>query len=147
MALIIAFFFFSCGQSPVVELEKEFASGWAMQDTATFEFNFVDTVSGYNLFFELEHGPDYPYSNFFLFTDNWTPSGNYYRDTIESYLAKPDGEWLGNSLGSRVKHKVLFKKNIRFPEGGLYRMKWVHGMRDTLLPDLKRIGFIIEKEV
>jgi gliding motility-associated lipoprotein GldH len=145
-ALFILFALVACGKKPIVELNKTFDSGWVIQDTVSFEFNFSDSVSGYNMFFELEHGPDYPYSNFFLFTDNWTPSGNYYRDTIECYLAKPDGEWLGNSSRSTVRHKVLFKKNIRFPEGGMYRMKWVHGMRDTTLTDVKEIGFIIEKE-
>lgn len=136
----------ACGKTPVVELSNNFEEGWAISDTVSFEFNFSDSIKGYNMFFELEHGPNYPYSNFFLFTDNWTPTGKYYRDTIECYLAKPDGEWLGNASLSRVKHKILFKKNIRFPEGGRYKMKWVHGMRDTVLTDVSQIGFIIEKE-
>jgi gliding motility-associated lipoprotein GldH len=147
LAFFITFFLVACGEAPVVELNKQFDNGWTVQDSVAFEFNFTDSVSGYNMFFELEHGPDYPYSNFFLFTDNWTPKGSYYRDTIECYLAKPDGEWLGKTSTSKVKHKVLFKKNVRFPESGLYRMKWVHGMRDTVLVDVKGIGFIIEKEV
>lgn len=145
-SLLIVILVLACGKPAVYQSSKTFDAGWLMTDTVQFQFDFSDSISGYNMYFELEHGPDYPYSNVFLFTDNTTPGGKKYRDTIESYLAKPDGEWLGNASGSKVTHKVLFKKNIRFPKQGAYTLNWIHGMRDTVMKDILSIGLIIEKE-
>lgn len=146
ISIFILTVIFACGKTAVYQSVHTFEDGWMLDDTVQFQFDFNDSISGYNMYFELEHGPNYPYSNMFLFTNNTTPSGKFYRDTVESYLAKPDGEWLGNASGSKVKHKVLFKKNIRFPEQGLYTLNWIQGMRDTVMKDIISIGLTIEKE-
>lgn len=122
------------------------AESWNMSDTVEFTFQQLDTINTYNLYFVLNHRPDYKYSNFFIYTRNLLPNGLITKDTIETYLAKPSGEWIGSEFLDKVHHKVLFAKNSRFPMAGYYKLNWVHGMRDTVLNNIMSIGLVIEKQ-
>jgi len=67
----VAFLFLlsSCGQSPYYSEYHELPDGgWTYADTIPFSFEVPDTSRTYALFLDLEHSPDFPYSNFYVGT-------------------------------------------------------------------------------
>jgi gliding motility-associated lipoprotein GldH len=93
----------------------------------------------------LRNAGNYPYSNIFLFVNTYFPSGTIDKDTVEIMLASPDGKWMGKGLGDIWDNRILFKRNVTFPEKGKYRFEISQAMRLNPLPGITDAGMRIEK--
>jgi len=87
----------------------------------------------------------YQFSNLFIFFTTEMPNGKSERDTVELTLADERGKWLGDGLGDIWDNRILFKKNFRFPEKGIYTFKLEQAMRFNPLPQVMDVGIRIEK--
>lgn len=144
--LFAALSFASCTPDPIFNGQKPMENGWAMTDTIAFNAEILDTINQYNFFFLLRHTADYPYRNFYLFLETELPGERFSRDTISCVLADRQGKWRGSGIGDMVDHRILFKFNKRFPFGGNYDFKLIHGMRDTNVTSITNVGLQIVKE-
>ena len=147
LAFLIALVFLlsACGNRVHSADTKEInPEGWSFYDTASFDVEVKDTLTTYDFYVVFDISKNYDYSNLILFLEGKGPEGIHSTDTMECFVAYPDGRWTGNSFGSEVGNKFLFKKKSAFPKKGDYRFSFYHAMRDTVLENITNLGLIIE---
>jgi gliding motility-associated lipoprotein GldH len=151
---ILSLFFLmliGCNSNEVYSEYKALPGYWPIEETIEFSIPALDSVSPYNLFFNLRNTNDYKYNNLFLITAIEFPNGKMIIDTLEYQMARADGSWLGT--GNRVKeNKLWYKENIRFFEEGSYAVRIRHAMRNNAsvmgvskLEGVIDVGIIVEK--
>ncbi len=139
-----------CSEPPVFQADVPIADGrWDRQVKPTFAFDIADTVNKHDVFIDVRHTGEYPYSDLFLFVDLTGPGGRAARDTVECLLAEPSGKWYGKGLGfifaDRYQAKVLYKLGNRFPASGRYSITLEQAMRTDTLIGVLDIGVSIER--
>ena len=145
-ALICLFWVACTDKSTLYEENKSIAEGnWDAEQVFKFETEIPDTSNGYNVYLNLRNAGNYPYSNIFLFVNTYFPSGTIDKDTVEIMLASPEGKWMGRGLGDIWDNRILFKRNVTFPEKGKYRFEIMQAMRLNPLPGITDAGMRIEK--
>lgn len=144
--LISSMLFSACDSSRVYEENKKLDDNeWKADNPLVFQVNMADTVTAHNVYLNIRNASYYPFSNIFLFMNTTFPGGAIDRDTIEIMLAGPDGKWLGQGLGDIWDNRVLFKRNVSFPEPGEYRFELIQAMRLDPLPGIMDAGIRIER--
>ncbi|MCX6267582.1 MAG: gliding motility lipoprotein GldH [Bacteroidetes bacterium] len=139
--------FFSCDSKRVFEEHIPLKKGvWNVNNMLQFNVPITDLIAGYNVYLNVRNGPEYKYSNLFLFMNTIFPDGQIARDTIELTLADYDGRWLGSGMGSVKFSRFLFQKNVRFKQAGNYRFVMEQAMRVSDLNGINDIGLRIEKQ-
>jgi gliding motility-associated lipoprotein GldH len=143
--LFFAILFSSCDKSRVYEKDVKIPKfEWDMNNPLTFEVPITDTISSYNMYFNIRNASGYSFSNLFLFFTVRAPDGKRERDTVEIKLADETGRWLGSGLGDIWDNKVLFKENFRFPVSGTYFFEMEQAMRVNPLLYIMDAGIRIE---
>ncbi len=138
--------FSSCDPSRVFEENKKVANNeWDLNEPLLFQVSIDDTVQYHNVYINVRNAGHYRFSNLYLFINTIFPGGQLQRDTLECTLAAPDGRWLGDGLGDIWDNRILFKKNVRFPQAGEYRFELIQAMRINPLPGIMDAGIRIEK--
>lgn len=144
--LLMVFLFGSCQSSAVFEENKAIEESiWHQDKEVYFDVPITDTLSLHRIFINVRHKGGYAYSNLFLFVKTVYPADIIVQDTVEYYLATPQGEWLGSGIGDIKYNSQLYKKGVRFPQKGIYRVFVSQGMRELQLKDICDIGIRIEK--
>jgi len=147
---LVALLATGCANDMVFESDVEVPNGaWASSFQPSFEFDITDTVSKHDVYIEVRHTGDYPYSDLYLFVDLTGPGGRTHRDTVECILADPSGRWMGRGTGfifaDRIQAKVLYRLGNRFPASGRYTMKLEQAMRVDPLPSVIDVGVSIQR--
>lgn len=118
---------------------------WQKNEAKKLEFDINDAQSPKNLIFVIRNNNEYPYQNLFLIsTLKDTKNQIIKTDTMQYLLAKPNGEWLGNGMGSVKEMWGQYKLNYQFPKNGKYQLEIKHGMRTETLKGIEDIGIKIE---
>lgn len=117
---------------------------WDMNQPAHFEVNMQDTVGHYQVLLYIKHTEQYPYQNLWLFTQSMAPDSTLAVDTLECFLADNHGKWLSQSFVAEREMPLLYMQGIRFPKAGTYTFDISHGMRDSLLQGISRIGLAVK---
>jgi gliding motility-associated lipoprotein GldH len=120
---------------------------WYKEEEKAFVFEVMDTTETYNFIINLRNTTDYEFQNLFLFMNTVYPDQSTSRDTIELILARPDGKWLGKGSGFYRDNLFLFKKNVKMPEAGKYRIEFIQAMRRDTLYGVDEIGLRIQKHL
>lgn len=120
-------------------------ASWSYDNKPTFEVAISDTVSQYNLYVNLRHTNNYPYSNMWLLIYTTLPSGNKMERRTELPLADKQGKWYGKDSGSIINQQILIQSNAIMPEAGTYRFEFEQNMRVNPLTDVLSVGLAIEK--
>ncbi len=74
-----------------------------------------------------------------------SPKGISLRDTLEYFISKKDGEWVGKKNEDIWISKMYFKNSVRFQEQGKYKFEIWQGMREDTLKGITKIGLLMEK--
>ena len=136
----------SCDSSRVYEENIKLSdNNWPAAKGLVFQTTITDTVSAHNVYLNIRNASHYPFSNIFLFLNTTFPNGQLDRDTLEIMLATPEGKWMGRGLGDIWDNRILFKKNVSFPQAGEYRFELIQAMRLDPLPGIMDAGIRIEK--
>lgn len=144
--LLLSVTILSCDSNRVFDENKQIEKAiWNQEEPLVFLVNITDTVSPHNVYLNVRNAGMYPFSNLFLFINTGFPQGQIDRDTAEVTLASPDGKWLGDGLGDIYDNRVLFHRNVRFPQAGEYRFEIFQAMRVNPLPGIMDAGIRIEK--
>jgi len=125
--------------------EKINNNNWDQNVPLVFLVNITDTVLPHNVYINVRNAGFFGFSNLFLFINTRFPQGQLERDTLECTLASPDGKWVGEGLGDIWDNRILFKKDVRFPQPGEYRFELIQAMRINPLPGIMDAGIRIEK--
>ncbi|MGM0612284.1 MAG: gliding motility lipoprotein GldH [Bacteroidota bacterium] len=143
---IIMLIFSGCGEdyfyakSDTIEEQS-----WPKDKVKGFGFSVEDTVSTYNFIINIRNTTDYKYRNLFVFMNTIYPDNTSSRDTMELILAAPTGKWLGKGSGFYRDNLFMFKKNVRLPLKGNYRIEFIQAMREDTLKGIDEIGLRIKK--
>lgn len=144
-ALLLA----GCADNVVFQADAPIPNGaWDHAFRPEFAFDITDTLSKHDVYIDVRHTGDYPYSNLHLFVDLAGPGGRAKRDTVECILADPTGRWLGKGTGFvyASRHaKVLYRLGNRFPASGRYTIRIEQAMRDNPLPAVIDVGVSVER--
>ncbi len=136
----------ACNQGAVFnETANLVEDTWHKDSVLVFDPVINDTSRVVNIGFSLEHTAGYPYSNLWLFVGVKSPGGQMQTDTIEYFLAEPDGKWIGKGNdASRTLH-WLYKGGVKLAHPGEYIFSVQQGMRRDSLAGVKSFSLWIEK--
>lgn len=121
---------------------------WERNWSPTFGFEVADSLQPHDIYLDLRHTGDYPFSNIYTFVTLKGPDGGMLVDTVECMLADPTGRWYGAGGGfirSYRKAHVLYKLRNRFPRKGRYTITLEQAMRMDSLPGIIDVGVSIER--
>ena len=145
-AIATLFSFSACKPGVLYDHTEEIPeSQWSTKQKPKFEVEIKDTLQNSNVFITIRQASCYPYSNILMFINTTFPNGKLSRDTLECTLADANGRWLGEGLGDIWDNRILFKKNVRFPQKGIYSFEFEQAMRLDPLPCVMDIGIKVEK--
>ena len=140
--LIISSVFYGCRDDYFYSESYDFENyKWNVEDVKEFSFDITDTTKAYLWFVDVRHTADFEFSNFYVFPKRMAPNGKMYTDTLNIPLANPAGEWYGKGLGDLVDNRVLWKKEVKFPQMGKYVFHFEQGSREESLDGIVNIGF------
>ncbi len=140
------FLFISCDSNRVYDNSYSIPDqSWNKDSLLLFNVEILDTVSLHNFYLNIRHNTDYPFSNIFFFINTVFPNGAAGRDTIEILLADKRGNWVGKGSGKIRDNQVLLRRNLRFPDQGIYRFTIEQAMRKDKLNGIEDLGIRIEK--
>ena len=146
LGLIIAVAISSCSNYTVYKQDFDVdESGWSYMDSLSFKFDIEDPNQNYNLLLNLKYHKLYSYSNIHFFVDVTDSENQVYRDTIECFMANPQGKWLGKSAGDYIEHQFMYRYNVNLPVKGEYQIVIQQAMRDTLLKRISSLGLELQE--
>ena len=138
-----------CTDAVVFQADAPVPTGeWDRTWKPTFSFDIQDTVSKRDIYLDIRHTGDYPFSNIYVFATLTGPSGHTLTDTVECTLADPTGRWYGKGAGfihsDRVQAHVLYRTRNTFPRSGRYTIALEQAMRTEKLAGVIDVGVSIE---
>ena len=146
--IFLILFLASCDKSVVFEKNISIPDyKWEINNILRLETEITDTVNPHNVYINVRNGSGYEFSNLFLFMTTITPKGLVAHDTLELTLADARGKWLGSGSGDVWDNRILFKRDFKFPEAGLWHFELQQAMRVNPLPQVMDAGMRIEKAV
>ncbi|MEI7896560.1 MAG: gliding motility lipoprotein GldH [bacterium] len=147
MLFLLMVVMISCDSNRIFEEHVALEKGtWNVKNKLQYDVQISNLVNRYNMYLNVRNGPEYPYSNLFLFMNTVSPDGKISRDTVELTLADFDGRWLGSGMSSIKFSRFLFHTGIRFTQAGSYRFILEQAMRVNELKGIYDIGIRIEKQ-
>lgn len=144
--LMTVLLFSSCDPGRVIDEYHSIDKGiWQADSVISFEFSMTGKKENHNLYFNIRHDQNYPFSNLWLFVTIDPPKGESVTDTVQVILAEPSGKWLGRGLSGVFDQRQIYRRNVFFPENGLYSIHIRHGMRPEKLKGINDVGIRIER--
>ena len=139
----------SCSQGVVFQADTHVPDGqWDRAWKPHFEFDITDTLSPRDIYLDIRHTGDYPFSNIYVFATLTGPHGHTLTDTVECTLADPSGRWYGKGAGfihsDRVLAHVLYRTRNTFPASGRYSISLEQAMRTEKLDGVIDVGISVE---
>ncbi|MDG1571424.1 gliding motility lipoprotein GldH [Robiginitalea sp. M366] len=119
----------SCNAPAYSEYQSTQGGAWGRDQVMEFQFQPQDTTRAHNLYILLRNDASYPFSNLFLIAEMTGPDGTATRDTLEYEMADASGRWLGSGTGSVITNKLGFRRDVVFPENGVYTVRVSQAMR------------------
>ncbi len=145
-SLFTVLLFFSCNDKVLFSEKSEFSDKeWKIFEKKEFYIEINELREFYNIYITLDIYDDYLNNNIWLFVQSTSPSGNQEVDTVMYYFSDKSGKWFAERKNDVILNKFLFKKKVKFPEKGKYKIVIEHGMRENNLPLIKSAGIIIEQ--
>lgn len=145
---LLAFVAWSCDSNRLHEKNYDFEDGtWLSDNKPAFDFDVTDTVKAYNLYCNIRHSVDYPYSRIFInYSLQDSVGTSLSKNMISAFLfEEKTGKPLGSSsLGDVYDQRVPVLKNFRFKKAGHYNLKYEQFMRTDTLKGILAVGFRLE---
>ncbi|MBL0045437.1 MAG: gliding motility lipoprotein GldH [Flavobacteriales bacterium] len=150
LILPVAILFGGCAKDVVFQEDAQTPSGvWERGWNPAFAFDIADTITAHDVYLDVRHTGDYPFSNLYTFVKLTGPSGESLTDTVECTLADASGRWYGKGLGfissDRFQAHVLYKLRNRFPRKGRYTITLEQAMRTEKLQGVIDVGVSVER--
>ena len=150
LILPVAILFGGCAKDVVFQEDAQTPSGvWERGWNPAFAFDIADTITAHDVYLDVRHTGDYPFSNLYTFVKLMGPSGESLTDTVECTLADASGRWYGKGLGfissDRFQAHVLYKLRNRFPRKGRYTITLEQAMRTEKLQGVIDVGVSVER--
>ncbi|MEG1386762.1 MAG: gliding motility lipoprotein GldH [Algoriella sp.] len=145
LLFIVIFLLFSCEAKHYYQDTKDVKDQWKNNQPQTFTFEVKDDKpAAINIGFVLRNNTSYEYSNLYLFTKFIDPKGNEMIDTLQYYIANPDGSWIGKGMTTK-EMMLVYREKLPIKDTGRYQLKVWQGMRTKNLKGIEDISLIVDK--
>lgn len=146
LAVLMALALVACDPARVFDEYRPIPGAtWNADSVVTFNFSIARTNQNNNLWFNIRNDNSYEFSNLWMFVTIVPPSGAAVTDTVQVILADPAGKWLGRGFTGTYDNRLIYRRNVFFPESGEYSLHIRHGMRPHNLSGITDVGVRIEK--
>ena len=136
--------FTSCDADTIYESNQNFENNtWTYEDAKEFSFEIKDSATLAKVSLNFRNTIDYQYSNIYMYLHMTYPNGYEHTDTLEFFIAQPNGKWLGECTGTVVENKALIAQG-RFNDPGIYTYKIEQAMFNDGLEEMLDIGLKVE---
>lgn len=138
----------SCDDKTLMKENYNIKDGkWFVKDAPVFSFEVLDTLSSYNVFYNVRNNSSYPYYNLYLTHYLYDAKNKVIHQKLDELILSDatTGKPTGDGLGDINDHKVLAFKDFKFPHKGQYKIQVRQYMRQNPLPDVVSVGITIEK--
>ncbi len=144
--LLVVILFSACNNNVVYDENKEVNQQvWKTTDKLYYEVDITDTIKSYKLAINIRNTIEYPYSNIYFYMNTILPNGKVTKcDTIECYLAYPDGTWKGKGNSKIRDNRFWIAKNIKFEQKGKYTFELRQATIDSTLKGICDVGLHLE---
>ena len=144
--LLVVILFSACNNNVVYNENKEVNQrAWKTTDKLYYEVDITDTIKSYKLAINIRNTIEYPYSNIYFYMNTILPNGKVTKcDTIECYLAYPDGTWKGKGNSKIRDNRFWIAKNIKFEQKGKYTFELRQATIDSTLKGICDVGLHLE---
>lgn len=132
-----------------IVFEKSYSihnASWRSGDTLKFPVTISDTITPLSFYFNIRNTTKYGFSNLYMYVTTYYPDNTFSRDTVECWLAAPDGKWLGKGIGNLKDNEFTFRRNVRMPRKGNYIFSINQAMRYSPLTGIADVGIRLEKQ-
>lgn len=144
--------FAACSNNQIVDGgTQSLGETWEKEEVIRFELPELDTLQAYNVHLNLRNNHHYPYNNIYLIVNLEFPNGMQEVDTLQYRMAYPNGEWMGEGIGSIKESLLWYKEDFKFLEKGNYILSIEQAVRkngevegDTELKGITDVGYRIE---
>lgn len=144
--LLVVILFSACNNNVVYDENKEVNQRvWKTTDKLYYEVDITDTIKSYKLAINIRNTIEYPYSNIYFYMNTILPNGKVTKcDTIECYLAYPDGTWKGKGNSKIRDNRFWIAKNVKFEQKGKYTFELRQATIDSTLKGICDVGLHLE---
>ena len=85
----------SCSKEDILFELKNTKGSWHKDSIVAFNFEAQDTINNFDMFLHVRNTEEYKYNNLYVITSLYYPKGKVEVDTLEYYMAYPDGRLMG----------------------------------------------------
>lgn len=146
--MLVAWLTLGCDTNAIYKEYTDFEDGkWYIKDAPSFTFEVEDASIPYNIYYNLRNSLSYGYYNLYLTRYLRDASGKELESRLDELLLMDPktGKPNGDGLGDLFDHKVLMKRNYRFPKPGKYTLQIRQYMRQDPLLNILSVGVTVEK--
>ena len=116
---------------------------WHVDSVLHFEFNITDPNQYYTFYINIRNNTDFETQYFYVFLTSEFPNGYVGKDTLGFINCTPIGEWTGKGNGRLKDNQFLYKKQVRFPQEGVYKFSIQQGMREDNVKGIANFGMTL----
>lgn len=136
----------SCDTNAIIDQNTDLGNKqWSYDQKPSFEANITDTSQQYNMYINVRHTDDYPYSNMWVVVRTTLPNQPTQTQRVELPLADKQGKWYGTGMGDVITQQVMIQPNAVFRAAGKCRFELEQDMRLNPLPNVLSVGMRIER--
>ena len=138
----------ACDEKRIYEQNRDLAGNqWYIDTIPSFTFRIADASKPYNIYFNVRNAISYPYYNLYVTYYLQDSTGKQIESRLQEWLLADSktGKPLGEGLGDIFDHRIISRKNFRFPYNGTYTFRLKQYMRQDPLPFIMSVGVRVEK--
>ncbi len=137
----------ACLGNQVYELNQEIPGfEWVRNRKLVFEVAVQDTQASYDLYINIRHTTEYPFTNLWINLYTYYPSGKQGKLQKQLHLASnKEGRWTGECMSTTCFAQLRVVEGLHLSETGIYRFEVEHIMRTNPLPGVMSVGLRLEK--
>lgn len=138
----------SCDKGEVYYDFKELKNGqWAVGDNLKFEIDSftLNRDMAYDISLEVTNNVGYPYQNLWLVMEYVVNDSVTIQKEREFILTTKDGVWIGEGFGSLFQSSHRVESAYRFRDIDNLSIYIRHGMTDSVLNGIERVGIKIKE--
>ena len=136
--------FTSCNSDVIYDNNQSFVDNtWSYDDAKEFSFEIKDSATLAKISLNFRNTIDYQYSNIIMYLHMTYPNSYEHTDTLEFFIAQPNGKWLGECSGTVVENQALIAQG-RFNDPGIYTYKIEQAMFNNDLEEMLDVGLKVE---
>lgn len=138
----------SCSEREAYYKFQELEAGnWPVHKVLLFEIDSfaVDSNVPYDISIEITNNVDYPYQNFWLFSEYSKDDSTTIKNEYEFILADEFGKWKGAGFASLYQTSHTVMKSVVFDKKKEHTIFMRHGMQDNVLHGIEKVGIKVTR--